>query len=390
MATQQTFQEPDAGGAAQKKRPLLPGSSTIQPTVPTQTGGPFIQPPVPGGGVTATPGAIQPMGAGMAPAGGLQTSAYTPPKPPTMTVAGQTVTKNPIGGLGQGSPASGAPAGIQPVPGGVQPIGSGMMPEAMPVPGGVQPIGPGMMPGGGAPQTGGPFITPFGPGNDLRFQQINPAANDRLRGTQSAVDAAAGALSGGPNRQQLAQDLFADYIAQSQPDFDRSLRGITQRNAAGGRLGSGMYGSDLTDAATARTRDLGSFATRLAYDTAGGDIQDRLNNLGALSGLEGQQFGMGAAQRNELRGERGYQQGVAGQAQQDAIGQRLLEDQLLNSQWGRDYQRLGLLGSLGYGSNPASTLGGLAGDTQGAATQAGAGVNDLFMQWLLSQRQAGG
>ncbi len=203
------------------------------------------------------------------------------------------------------------------------------------------------------------------------------------------MDSAVSALQGGPNRQALAQSLFADYIAQSQPDFDRSLREITQRNAAGGRLGSGMYGSNLVDAATARQQDLGSYATRLAYDTAGGDIQDRLNNVNTLAGLEGQQFGQGAAQRNELRGERTYQQGVAGQAQQDAINQRLLEDQLLNSEFGRDYQRYGMLGQLGYGSNPAGTLGGLAGDTQGAANQAGQGANDLFMQWLLGQSQGG-
>lgn len=365
--------EPDAPAA--QKKPKLPGQTptgtTVQPTVPTTTSSPM---PV---GVKAGPGTTPIMAGQIMPTGG-----GTPGIQPTFTdmqykgPALPNTPGDPLARGGQGG-ATAAPAGsmLTTNMSQIQPSGG-----AMPGPG-TSPIGPGMNPTAPA----NPFMTGFGPGNDLRFQQINPTANDRLTGTQGAVDSAVAALQGGPNRQALAQSLFADYMAQSQPDFEASLRSITQRNAAGGRLGSGMYGTNLTDAATQRTRDLGSYATKLAYDTAGGDIQDRFNTVGTLAGLEGQQFGQGLTQRNELRGERGYQSDVAQQGQQDAINQRLLEEQLLNSQFGRDYQRYGLLGQLGYGSNPAGTLGGLAGDTQGAANQAGAGVNDLFTQWLLSQ-----
>lgn len=375
--------------ATTQKKPALkgqaPGGSgtTIQPTVPTTSSTIPTMTPTGGGtpsGIPSQPKPVPTIGAGIQPGPGLQ------PISQNMNPSQNGLYTNP--GTAQQTPVAGT--GPQVASGVSNPTGGltgGMTPAVMPGPG-TTPIGPGMNPGA-PPVPSNPYMTEFAPGNDLRFQQINPYGDERLQGTQGAVDSAVSALQGGPNRQALAQSLFADYIAQSQSDFDRSLREITQRNAAGGRLGSGMYGSDLVDAATARQQDLVSYATRLAYDTAGGDIQDRLNNVNTLAGLEGQQFGQGAAQRNELRGERTYQQGVAAQAQQDAINQRLLEDQLLNSEFGRDYQRYGMLGQLGYGSNPAGTLGGLAGDTQGAANQAGQGANDLFMQWLLGQSQGG-
>lgn len=371
--------------ATATKKPVLKGQApggagtTIQPTVPTTS-----------------------------------TSPMPVLKPPTVTVAGQTVTKptvpgalGPTGMLPAPATGGGTP-GIQPtalppagtptaMPGvftgpGITPITAAQVPGS----GAIQP-GPGptpIPPGVGAPSApqapANPYLTPFAPGNDLRFEQINPYADPRLRQTQSAVDAATAALSGGPDRQQMARDLFQSYLQQSSPEFDRTIREITQRNAAVGRSGSGMYGSNLVDAATQRQRDIAAYGTQLAYDTTNGAIQDRINNVSTLAGLEGQQYGQAANGRNELRGERTYQQGVAQQAQQDAINQRLLEDQLLNSASNRDLGYYGLVGNLGFGSNPAGTLGGLAGDTQQAASGAGASASDLFTQWLLSQRPAGG
>ena len=382
------------------KKPVLKGqapggvATTITPTAPTTTTAPVapIAPTTP----TAT---------GIAPttttAGLPTTGAGLPGRPPLPTpVAGPGITPisqnmNPSqNGLytNPGTPQQTPVAGTGPqVPSGVSnPSGGltgGLTPAVMPGPR-LLPMGPGMNPG--APQAPpNPYMTDFSPGNDLRFQQINPYGNDRLQRTQGAVDAATAALSGGPNRQQMAADLFQSYLQQSSPEFDRMIREITQRNAAAGRLGSGMYGSNLVDAVTQRQRDIAAYGTQLAYDTTAGDIQDRLNNVSALAGLENQQFGQGAAQRNELRGERSYQYGVGQQAQQDAINQRLLEDQLLNSASNRDLSYYQTLGQFGFGANPAGTLGGLAGDTQNAANGASAGANDLFMQWLLS-RQAGG
>lgn len=359
-----------------QKKPVLKGQApggvgtTITPTTPTTT--PTMPPPAPtspSGGTSAAPG-------GILPTKGTDLGSRQDGMP---QVAGAPVAGNPGVFTGPGT----TPIMTSQVTG----MPGSTVAGAPQVGPGTAPIGTGMVPGSAAPSN--PYLTGFAPGNDLRFQQINPYANNRLQQTQGAVDAATAALQGGPDRQQMAQDLFQSYLQQSSPEFDRTIREITQRNAAAGRLGSGMYGSNLVDAATQRQRDIAAYGTQLAYDTTNGAIQDRQNNLAALSGLENQQFNQGAAQRNELRGERTYQQGVATQAQQDAINQRLLEDQLLNSASNRDLSYYGLLGQLGYGSNPAGTLGGLAGDTQNAATGAGAGVNDLFTQWLLSQRAGG-
>ena len=392
-----------------QKKPVLKGqapggvTTTITPTTPTTTATmPAPAPTSPAGGTSAAPGGILPTkgtdlgsrqdgmpqvaGAPVAGNPGVFTGPGTTPISQNMNPSQNGLYTNP--GTPQQTPVAGTgpqvPSGVSNPSGGLT---GGLTPAVMPGPG-LSPMGPGMNPG--APQAPpNPYMTGFSPGNDLRFRQINPYGNDRLQQTQGAVDAATAALSGGPNRQQMAADLFQSYLQQSSPEFDRMIREITQRNAAGGRLGSGMYGSNLVDAATQRQRDIAAYGTQLAYDTTAGDIQDRLNNVSALAGLENQQFGQGAAQRNELRGERSYQYGVGQQAQQDAINQRLLEDQLLNSASNRDLSYYQTLGQFGFGANPAGTLGGLAGDTQNAANGASAGANDLFMQWLLS-RQAGG
>ena len=255
---------------------------------------------------------------------------------------------------------------------------------AMPGPG-ATPIGTGMIPA--APSN--PYTTQFGPGNDLQTTQINPAANPRLQGTQSAVDAATASLAGAPSRQQAAADQFAAFLGSQGEEFDRRSREITQRAGATGRLGSGMYGSDLVDTASAFNRDAQRQASQLAYDTVGGDIQDRFNTVGTLAGLEGQQVGQGLTQRNELRGERDYQNGYAQQGFNNTLTQFGAEQGAQNQAAQQQLALLGLQGQYGYGGqNPSGLLGSFAGDIQQSAGQTGAGAGDLLTQWLLSQ--AGG
>ena len=250
---------------------------------------------------------------------------------------------------------------------------------------GTTPIGAGMIPA--APSN--PYTTQFGPGNDLQTTQINPAANPRLQGTQSAVDAATASLAGAPSRQQAAADQFAAFLGAQGEEFNRRTRELTQRAGATGRLGAGMYGSDLVDMGTAFNRDAQRQASQLAYDTVGGDIQDRFNTVGTLAGLEGQQFNQGLTQRNELRGERGYQNQFAQQGFDNTLTQFNTEQQAQNQQAQQMLAQLGLLGQFGYGGqNPSGLLGQFAGDIQQSAGQTGAGAGDLLTQWLLSQ--AGG
>lgn len=364
-----------------KPVPPVLTSTTIQPTPTPPPAAPAPAPVsqgTPSGAITPTPvaGGIQPVIGGVPAPAGATTGQGMPP-----AALGGGITPAPAGSI--------QPITVANVPG-YQPTGGVSAGQGTPIhqPGQPQMPAPRPMPSvpSGPPN---PYMTDFGPGNDLRFQQINPQGDPRLGRTQGAVDAATQALSGGPDRTALANDLFSNFISQSDPGFQQNLREITQRQAAGGRLGSGMYGSNLVDATTQRQNQITGYGKQLAYDTANGTINDQFNRVNTLAGLEGQQYGQNAGQRNELRGERTYQSGVAQQAQNDAIQQRLLEDQLLGNQFGRDLSLYQTQGQFGFGANPAGTLGGLAGDTQNAANNAGNGAADLFTQWLLSQRAGG-
>lgn len=348
------------------------------------------------------PGGVQIPGAGAAP---------VPPKPvppaaaPTAPIApekGLPQPGAPLPSRQQGNPLGDVPTTGAGLPGraplptpqvgpGITPITTANVPGYSPTAATPPQPGPGITPipaGIGNPSgtLPNPYLTPFGPGNDLVGTQINPMATPRLQGTMGAVDAATQALAGAPDRQQLAGDYFQSLLAQAQPQFEQNLRSITQRNAATGRLGSGMYGSDLVDAATGYQRNLTNAAADLAYNTGSQAFSDRLSGLGALSGLEAQQFGQGAAQRDELRGERGYQYGLGQNAIDRNVQQQQLQDYLLNSAFGRDQQRIDTLAGLGFGGGtPAGTYLGASGMAQGQANAS----NDALYQ-LLAQYAMGG
>jgi len=92
--------------------------------------------------------------------------------------------------------------------------------------------------------------------------------------------------------------------------------------------------------------------------------------MAGLAGLEAQQFGKEAAQRGELRGERGYQSDVAAKALEDSIRQRQLEEDLTQGAFGRSMGRaqLGLAG---------------AGLAQGQANESQGGTQDFLQQLAL-------
>jgi hypothetical protein len=316
-------------------------------------------------------------------------------------------------------------------------------------------------------------------------------------------------LNSSPNRQQLASDAFKLLQEQSQPQYEQDLRGVGQKAAALGRIGSGMTTSDLGDVAQRRNEYFGQQARGLAGDAASQQLQDQLNRLSAtqgaygqlagqdvtaaqvgqqgqalglqgqqfasnlanqafgqqsanrdyafgldnaqnalafnragltqslanqglqggnyLSGLAGQTFGMGQGLRGEnlaqqglrnqfqtgqyganlqglnalgglegqrfgqnqqltqdVRGERGYQNDLANQAFQQQLLQQQLQDQFLNSAYGRQGQQLGWLGQ-GFQGNPTGVLGqqGQQYGQQGQQTQQG--VQDLIYQYLLGK-----
>lgn len=343
---------------AKPKSPLLGSPVTTQPVSP-----PPIARETPGmmGGIPkpTVPGSTGTRQDGWKPGG--QVAPYTGPV--TTTYGAPAVT--PYTGAGTTLTAANVP---------------GYQPQAT--------AGQGITPYGGAPltETAANMGAPAAPGtfsadHNLIASQVTPSVDPRLAGTQGMVNTAAQTLTGGPDRTALAQQAFADFMAQQDATFGKQQRSITQAAGATGRLGSGMYGSDLTDLASAANRDRLTEEHSLSADLANNTKSDQFNTLGALSGLEGQQYGQGVQDRTEMRGERGYQYGLS----QDAVQNQL-------AQAGLDNQQIAQLMQLGFMNNPAALTLNASGDVQQGANSAGQSVNDLLYQFLLNRSggKAGG
>lgn len=367
MATQAGYNLGDKVGVATlpaiKKSPVV-GPQITPPAPPPPTGaGPNIVPPAPTGGGVPN---IQPP----APTG--ETAVTANP--------GSTITSYANGGGPQILPTAPETAVVPGSGSTITSYAGGAGPQINPGVPNIQPPAPS---GAGSP------ITSFGPGNDLVSAQVNPVASGRTGDTMSAVDAARNALAGGPNRSDLAAQYIDQWNQRTQPQFQHDLTDATKYAAANGRIGSGMltnaYGDIVAQRDAARQVAQQGFAT----DALGGTIQDRLNNLGALSGLEGQQYGQDAANRNEVRGERGYQQGLSQQSFQNDAQRLALEEALTQGSYGRDSDRLNQLIQLGYMNNPGSLYLGASGQVQQGANQSQQGISDLLAQYFMGKNVAG-
>lgn len=305
----------------------------------TSLAGTLVQPPA----VTPTPAPKPAIGPTVAP-----TALPTPP-PPTATPS--TAPK----------PAQPPPTVSLPVPPPVGPSQTLLDSRSNPYgpPGTMAPAGPNVgptvppVPGDAQPPID--FITPFSPGDDLRFQQINPVDNARLTGVQGQVGGAASRLSSAPDLTAAAQEKLRLFEEQSNPAFQRALQEVGRRAAAQGTLGAGMTTSNLGDVLSERERYLSEARRGLASDTAFAQGGENRANLSSLSGLESQLYGQGQGARQELRGERGYQADTAQTALNNRIQQRMLEESLLQGQFGRQATAagLGLQGAEQYGQQAA-------------------------------------
>lgn len=144
----------------------------------------------------------------------------------------------------------------------------------------------------------------------IGFQGVGTSVAPRVQAAMNRTDAAAGDLAN-VDRFKLAQERFNQSAADSAPAYDFANRVATQRNAAGGRLKSGMLRTDYGNLDLARARDLDSAKTRFLQDALEGTIADQFNKTNALSGLEGQAFGQDASLRGEQRTERDASTGLA-------------------------------------------------------------------------------
>jgi hypothetical protein len=284
--------------------------------------------------------------------------------------------------------------------------GSGMQPPSTPNPGEANPADPedhgpaaSSRPGqgghggqptvagaGGQINTGVPgAISTFGAGGDLRNKQILPGQDPRLATTERDVNAARDNLATGPDRFQLAQDRYKQFLTDSAPgDFD-ALRALRQSEASSGRIGSSMEAKGFADLGSRIQAARSSAQNQFMTNALEGTIQDRRNNLSDLSGLEGQQFDQGQASRNEYRGERGYQAGQAQQSWDNNRTKTMDEEALTQGQWNRDEGRLHDMTGLGYQGDPSGTMLDVAGQIQNGANQSGGDISDLLKQYAYGQ-----
>jgi hypothetical protein len=149
---------------------------------------------------------------------------------------------------------------------------------------------------------------------------VLPSTSPRLAGTQSALDSATSSLAG-VDRTKLAQQMFDTFAESTNPAYEASIRDATRAGAGAGRIGSGMLRTSYGDLADQRNRQLGTAQKQFMQDALEGSIGDQFNKVGALSGLEGQQYGEGVDANNQLRTERGYQTDLGQQAFTNALTQ---------------------------------------------------------------------
>ncbi len=159
----------------------------------------------------------------------------------------------------------------------------------------------------------------FGPGNDLRGTQINPAANPRLQDVQSQVDILRNRLTGAPDLTQAGLERMRVFEEESERPFQERLRGLGQRFAALGRIGSGQNEVELGRALNEREADLSRNRRLIAGELASQEGQERRANVGTAADIERQLYGQGGQGRDELREERAYQDLLARRAMEDAL-----------------------------------------------------------------------
>ena len=165
-----------------------------------------------------------------------------------------------------------------------------------------------------------PGVTEFTAEDNLRNKQIAPGGE-------------------GASRSELAQRTFDLIREQGEAGFQADIRKVGQSAAKFGRIGSGLTTSDLGDVAQRRNEFLGRAQRDLAIRTSGDEIGDRRSD------------------RGELRTERGFQDELAQRSIENARNQRLDEDFLKGTEFGRerDVNDL-LLRAAGPGGGTANEL----------------------------------
>src|SRR5690606_32228132 len=180
-----------------------------------------------------------------------------------------------------------------------------------------------------------------------------------------------------PDRAALASQQFRDLLEQAAEARQTGVRDIGRAAAALGRIGAGITTSQLGDLEERIQTQIAREASRLAAETAGQELADRLARFQAALGAGGQLRGedlaearFGQSLRDELRGERAYQYGLSRDEIADRIRQIQLEEQLLQGEHSREMDRINALLSIALGGpDPLYALERAAAGAQGQAGQ---------------------
>src|SRR5690606_4682838 len=223
-------------------------------------------------------------------------------------------------------------------------------------------------------------LSQFGPVQDLISTQISPIG---FTPSEAAERARALTLQGleslfsTPDRAALASQQFQNLLEQAAEARQTGVRDIGRAAAALGRIGAGITTSQLGDLEERIQTQIAREASRLAAETAGQELADRLARFQAALGAGGQLRGedlaearFGQSLRDELRGERAYQYGLSRDEIADRIRQIQLEEQLLQGEHSREMDRINALLSIALGGpDPLYALERAAAGAQGQAGQ---------------------
>lgn len=361
---------------------------------------------------------------------GAPRPAYTPPNP---TAKGDDMVANKMPDVRRGMPpgqVNGRP-GTTPRPA-ARPLqrGSGF---PRPTPPTLPPVEPSRI----TPMPSIPAVgSPFGPGNDLRFRQVDPQASARTVRAGEATDAAAAQVAGfdpaartsaladdaqkrlalsdvgfsavdtdlaageairpedsadmaafrgmradaarnlasGPSRSEIAMRELDAFDMESSPQIRDQMQAVARKAAALGRTGMGETSFEASQPFVDFLTRRAALESRLAGQTAEGEIQDRQNVLNASRGLVGEEEQIGAGRRGELRGERAYGTAIDESNLGRRIEERNTELGLAERNVGRQYDArraaleagMGLAGAEGqYGLSRYGTLAGREADLYG-------------------------
>lgn len=204
-----------------------------------------------------------------------------------------------------------------------------------------------------------PSPVPLAAGNATPYASVTPnapgAATDYTNKTI--------APGAGVDRLALAQSNWDNFAKSTEPDYKAAIRDTDTAAAGAGQIGSGMLRTRHGDLALARSHDLDSAKTSFLNDATSGSIDDNYRNIGIAQ----------------------QQQGFQNDQQQQAFGQQMSIEQLMemlrSGAFGRSATRL----ALGNSGNPSDTALQLSGIYGKQAGDAGSSAGDLLKNSILSR-----